>query len=119
MNRTGIEIFPFFIWNEMDNEKKEFGKWWIWVLFLLALTIISFSALNYLGIIGKTVVERKVFEQSYQRSESLKSEIATYEAQLAMIEAQLSGDLEPLTRANLNAQVRSIKILLSAARRKQ
>ena len=73
----------------MEEEKRELGKWWIWILTLLALSVIVFSILGMLGKLGGTFMERKVFEQSYQRSEGLKSRIATYQAQLASINSQL------------------------------
>jgi hypothetical protein len=41
--------------------------------------------IQYLGVFGKTMVEREVFESSYQYSEARKSEIATYEAGQAMV----------------------------------
>ena len=50
----------------MDQEKKEIGKWWLWILLLIAITIIMFTVLDTVGFFTKTVVERKVFENSYQ-----------------------------------------------------
>lgn len=103
----------------MDHEKKEFGKWWVWVLFLLMITGVIFTGLNYVGLIGRTVVERKVFENSFQYSEARKTEIATFEAQLAQIERKLSNpNLDNNTRTNLQATADSIKIKLNVARRK-
>lgn len=61
----------------MDSEKREFGAWWVWVLALFVLTIVVLAGLNYAGIFGRTVVERKVFEHSFQYSEARKAEIAT------------------------------------------
>jgi len=104
----------------MDQEKKEFAKWWLWVLLLLVTTIPVFTALNYAGVFGKTFVERKVFEQSYQRSEGLKTQVATYEAQIVELEAQLKNpNLDEGTRANINAQLSAIRIQLRTARSKQ
>jgi hypothetical protein len=104
----------------MEQEKKYFAGWWFWVLLLIIVSAIIFAGLNYAGIIGRTVVERKVFEQSYQRSEALKSQIATYEAQIVEIQLQLSrGDLDSSTQANLNAQLSSIRVMLNSARRQQ
>ncbi len=73
----------------MTEEKRELGKWWIWILGLLILSILVLNALGMLSKFGSVFVEKKVFEQSYQRSEGLKSRIATYEAQLASINSQL------------------------------
>jgi len=103
----------------MDSDKKEFGKWWMWVLLFVVISVIVLSFLSYAGMIGRTVVERKVFEESYQRSESYKSQIATYEAQLAEISSKLSGSLDKSTRQNLKAQASSIRVMLNSARRMQ
>lgn len=103
----------------MEEEKKYFGGWWIWVTVLM----IVFSALSFIlnatGIIGRTIVEREVFEQSYQYSEARKSAIATFTAQLAEIEARLAdSSLDSPTRSSLNAQAASIRIQLNAERSK-
>lgn len=103
----------------MEQEKKYFAGWWLWVILLIAIASVIFTGLNYVGIIGRTAVEREVFEQSYQRSESLMSEIATYEAQLSEINRKLSGDIDANTRLNLEAQASSIRVLLTTARSKQ
>ncbi len=104
----------------MDQEKKEFGSWWVWILTLTVFTVIVLTAFGYLGTIGKTVVEREVFEQSYQYTAGQQQKIATYEAQMAEIERQLADqDLDSQTRTNLEAQAASIRIQLNAARRTQ
>ncbi len=103
----------------MDSEKKEYGAWWVWILTLTVLSIIVFTGLSYLGVVGGTIVERKVFENSFQYSEARKTEIATYEAQISEIEGQLTNSqLEEGTRINLKAQLSSINILLKVARSK-
>ena len=73
----------------IEEEKKEFGLWWLWVLGLIIISIIGLSLLNYFGKIGSTIVERKVFENSYQRSEGLRSQENTWNAQLSSISSQL------------------------------
>jgi hypothetical protein len=104
----------------MDSEKKELGKWWLWGLGLLIVSGIIFTVLGYAGIIGQTVVERKVFENSYQRSEGYKAKINMLEAQLVELENQLNNpELNETTKSNLEAQAASIRIQLSAARRSQ
>ncbi len=98
-----------------DTEKKEFGKWWAFGLTLFVLSIIVLSILGYMGKIGSVFVERKVFEQSYQRSEGLKSRIATYEAQLASINSQLltaTGD----TKNQLLSQKAMLNVQLTQAK---
>lgn len=115
----------------MSDYRKEIGGavrdgyWTFWkvlplvVLVLVVLGGIGF-ALNSAGIIGKTAVERKVFENSYQRSESVKSQIATEEAALKEIELQLENpNLDADTRYNLEAQASAARVRLDEARRKQ
>lgn len=83
------------------------------------LFVVGFG-LNSLGLFGKTIVERKVFEQSYQRSEALASEIAMNEAALAEIEMKLSNrELDINTRKNLEAQASAARIRIRTARSKQ
>jgi hypothetical protein len=90
------------------------------MLLIVILLVITGFTLNSLGLIGRTAVEREVFEQSYQRSAALASEIAMNEAQLVEIQAQLSKTtLDPDTRANLEAQASAIRVRISTAQRKQ
>jgi len=101
----------------IDTEKKEFSAWWMWILGLIILTIITLTATGYLGKITGTVIERKVFENSYQRSEAIKSEIATYSVQVASLEEQLlNPNLDAGTKANINAQLSAIKMQLNIAK---
>lgn len=103
----------------MDSEKKEVGAWWVWILSLTVLSIIALTSLNYFGILGRTIVERKVFENSFQYSEARKSEIVVFEAQLVEIDIKLSNpSLSKETRTNIEAQASAIRIHLNAARRK-
>ena len=102
----------------LDPEKRELGQWWMWVLLLLVITFIVFGALNYLGIIGQTHVEREVFRNSFQYSEGQKQRIATFEAQLAKLKADLlNPKLDEGDKANINAQIAAIQIQLDAAKR--
>lgn len=103
----------------MNSEKKEFGKWWMWILGLFVISMIVLVVLSNIGVFTHTVVERKVFENSYQYSEARKQEIATYEAQLAQVDRKLSDpQLDSKTRADLEAQKASINILLDTAKRR-
>lgn len=96
----------------MKSEKKYFAGWWVLVVILLIGTVIVLTGLNYLGIIGKTVVERKVFENSYQKHEADKTAITTYDAQLAQLRAKLSSpNLDEGTKSEIRAQIDSINIL--------
>lgn len=99
--------------------RSELGRWWIYVLALVVVSMPVLAVLNYAGVIGDTVVERVVFENSFQYSEARKSEIATYSAQLAEIDAQLANpSLDDQTRNALMAQRSAINVRLSTARRK-
>ena len=74
-------------------------------------------ALHSCGVFGETLVNRKVFENSYQRVSALKSRIAVDEATLASINVQLrSAELDPATRTNLEAQKAAILIRIRAAK---
>ena len=104
----------------METEKKYFGSWWVWVIILIVATSILLTGLSYLGIIGKTVVEREVFKRSFQYSEARATAIAIYKAQLAEINHKLTNtNLEANTRNNLEAQAASIRIRLVSERSKQ
>lgn len=103
-----------------DLGKRIFGAWWMWVLGLIVVSIIVLSILDYAGVFTRTVVERKVFEESFQYSEARKVEIATYEAQLAELEKKLSNpELDAGTRNEIEAQMSAIRIQLNTARRRQ
>jgi hypothetical protein len=98
------------------------ARWTVWTF--LFVMVISLTALGFglrsLGLFWGTVVERKVFEQSYQRSEALKARIATDEATLAEIERQLTNpNLDENTRHNLKAQAAAARVRISIARRQQ
>jgi hypothetical protein len=87
-------------------------------LFLVVLVILAGAGfgLRSLGIIGKTAVEREVFERSYQRSESLKARIATDQAVLAEIEGKLlNPNLDASTRFNLEAQASAARVRIRTA----
>lgn len=91
-------------------------------IFLIVVLIFGGVAAGtrYLGMWGTTVVERKVFENSYQRSEALSSEIAKNQATIAEIESQLKNpNLDENTRYNLNAQLSAARIRLQTAENKQ
>lgn len=95
------------------------GRWWIWVL-LLIVTGIAGAFLKSGELFLHTVVEREVFENSYQRSEGLKSSIATDEAALAEIERMLrNSNIDVNTRSNLEQQAAAARIRIATTRSKQ
>jgi len=114
--------------NEYRNEASQAAsdaRWTFFRFLPLLITVIVIMALlgfglRSLGYLGSTVVERKVFEQSYQRSEALKSQISTNEAVLAEITRKLSNTgLDASTRHNLEAQAAAARIRIATAKGKQ
>ncbi|MBI4135466.1 hypothetical protein HY477_01910 [Candidatus Uhrbacteria bacterium] len=104
----------------MREERRVLERWWLWALGLIVISLIVLSVLGYAGVFTRTVVERKVFESSFQYSEARKTEIATYEAQLAELEHKLTNpDLDATTRTNIEAQMSAIRIQLNTARGRQ
>jgi hypothetical protein len=99
-------------------------RWTFWrILVLVVAAVVTLSAvgfaLNSCGVLGNTIVERKVFENSYQRTAALKSQIAADEAVLAEIEEQLKNPgLDENTRYNLEAQAAAARIRIRTARSK-
>ena len=95
------------------------ARWTFWKfipLFLgaVAILFVVFFWLRSIGLIGSTVVEREVFERSYQRSEALKARIATDEAVLTEIKRKLSNvNLDVNTRHNLEAQASAARVRIS------
>lgn len=91
----------------------------LFLLVMVTLTGLGFVTRS-LGLWGSTAVERKVFEQSYQRSSALKARMASEEANIAELEAQLANpNLDQNTRHNLEAQARAARVRLNTARRQQ
>lgn len=104
----------------MDSEKKFVGGWWMWILLLMIVSGVVLTGLNYVGLVGRTVVERKVFENSFQSSEARKAEVATYHATLSEIERKLAtSKISEGTRANLEAHASGLRIQLNTARAKR
>lgn len=101
------------------------GHWTLWkTLPLIVVGLVVLSGLGFglhsLGLFGTTVVERKVFEQSYQKQAAMKSQIATDEAVLAEIERKLlNPNLDASTRHNLEAQASACRIRIATVRKDQ
>lgn len=111
--------------NEYRKEVSDIARETRWTFFtflpisgaiVVIIALLGFG-LNSLGLFGEVYVERKVFETSYQRQESLKAEIAANEAALAEIEANLANpNLDNNTRYNLKAQATAASIRIKTAR---
>jgi len=102
----------------MNEEKKEFGKWWIWVLALIILSVATLKVTGAFGKIFSTTVERKIFEESYQKKAGDKARLSAYEAQLAQINTKinLSTNLDENTRINLESQKAMLETQINAAK---
>lgn len=88
-----------------------------WVTLLSLFVSVLGFATHACGLWGNTYVERKVFEESYQRSESFKSRIATDQAVLVEIEAMLANpNISANSRANLQAQARAARVRINSAK---
>jgi len=98
----------------MDSDKKFVGGWWMWILLLIIISSVIVGFLNMAGLIGKTVVERVVFEQSFQYSEGMKQRAATLEANIAEIDMLIAtgqGNQEHLLaqKSVLRVQLNSMR----------
>lgn len=79
-------------------------------------TAIGFGT-RYLGLWGNTVIERKVFEESYQRRSSYNERIAIYESQLIEVNTQLMrAGISSAQRNNLEAQAAALRVQIRAAK---
>lgn len=88
----------------------------LFLVVVIILTVVGFG-LRSAGLFGSTVVERKVFEHSYQRSEAMKARIAVDEATLAEINRMLMNpSLEDNIRHNLKAQAAAARIRIATTR---
>lgn len=98
------------------DEKKSMTGWWIFFLVLFVVTGAVLGATGMIGRIVNVVVEREVFERSFQYQESKSEQVATYQAQMAELEGKLlNPNLNEGDRANINAQLAAIRIQLNSA----
>ena len=106
--------------NEVRKIERE-SRWTFFKVVPLLLIIIIFLGVTgfvtkSLGLWGGTIIERKVFESSYQRSESIKSRIAIDRASMTEIEQQLMNpNLDENTRYNLEAQLSAARVRIATA----
>lgn len=92
-----------------SKDKREFGKWWIWVLALIVITGAVGFGMRFAGVAG----DRIIFENSYQKAAADADRTATLEAELAQINALLrSNTLTEIERADLEAQRAAITVQL-------
>lgn len=87
------------------------------LLFFINIIILLNSGIM---TIGSTIVEREVFENSYQRSEGIKEEIAINKAVEAEIEERLKNrEISEEERRSLEIQKSAIKIRIETAKLKR
>lgn len=107
------------------SEMKEIesdARWTFWkVLPLFLMVIVLLSVIGFTtrscSLLGNTIVEREVFENSYQRSEALKSSMSIFRAQRMAIESKLlNPNLDENTKFNLEAQLSAIEVREHALR---
>ena len=84
----------------MDQDKKDLGKWWVWILLVILITVGVFAALKPAGMWW----ERQVMLQSHQYKEARATENMTFKVQLAEIEQRLITEIDESIRNNLLAQ---------------
>jgi len=95
-----------------DKEKQEFGKWWIFVTSLFGISLVMIVLLNLFGILGKTLVEEKVFSNSFQRKAGLDEERARYEAELAKVNSLITNTRDLKEIKELQAQKAMLEVLI-------
>lgn len=99
----------------IDKDKRFVGKWWLWILFLLVISAPVGWAVKALGLVGKTVTERIVFEQSYQKKSSDASKLRMFKAQKKIIEKRLENrNLSLDQRVEIESMLSAIEIQIAA-----
>lgn len=100
------------------SEKRFVGGWWMWILLLVSVTLVVLGILRSIGMFTSTIVERKVFENSFQYSESRKSELAIWKKELMNIETLLrSPHITEKQKWDLQARKNALNIMIENANR--
>ena len=98
---------------EIEQPKNGGVKFMMCTLAIVILFSLIAFLLSSLGFLGRTVVEREVFENSYQKQSADKTRIAIYEAQLIELRSRLA--LDP-NNQDLRDQVSMVEARARAAR---
>ena len=99
----------------MNYERTEYSLWWILIMGLIVVSVPVFWALDVAGLLGNTVAERIIFDNSYQRHATVETRNTTLTAQLAEIDYKLNNsDLNPTQRSELEAKAAGLRILLNS-----
>ena len=96
----------------ISQDKREFGGWWIWVLFLVMITIGIFAVFKPAGMWW----EREVMLESHQYKEARATEMATFKAQLVAVDMMLATESDPTVRADLKRQKMMLTQQMSISR---
>ena len=99
---------------KFNDEKKEFGGWWLFVLGLIVVTVVVLGFMSYLGKLSGTFIERKVLESSYQKQHADETAGKTYKAQLAVIDQRLLTETNPAIINDLKDQRAFLLVMISA-----
>lgn len=100
----------------MREERSEFAKWWFWILMLIIAATIILFPLGVFSRIANTIVEREIFEQSFQYDQAREKEIATYRASIAEMEVQLlNPNLAASDKRNIEVQLAAVRVQLNTA----
>lgn len=98
------------------QERREFGRWWMWILLLVLVSTLILGATGQLGRVVDVVIQREVFENSFQYDQAREKEISTYDAQIAELEGRLlNPNLTESTRTEIEAQLSQLKVLRRSA----
>ena len=100
----------------MEKEKKYFGGWWVWVLFLSIITLAILFAFSSGALFLGKKVERAVLVNSHQYIEGMEQRGAIMQANLAEAQARLAAESDPEVKANIQSQISVLKAQLSAIR---
>lgn len=109
--------------NDYRNEARQVAKetsWTFWrflpitVVALVVITVVFFGLRSF-GLIGSTIVERKVFEESFQYKEGMAQRAAILQANIVEVDVLLKGNPENRQdlinqKSILSAQLRAITI---------
>lgn len=102
--------------NQVDNAARE-TRWTFWrflpiVLIIIAVLMAVGFGLKSMGMLGSTIVERKVFENSYQYHAGMAERAAILQANIFEIDTLLSTN--PTNREELIGQRSVLRVQLNA-----
>lgn len=83
-----------------------------WIMIFVVVLALFFGALNALGLIGRTVVEREVFRNSFQYQAGMEQRGAILEANIIEIQSMIQQ--HPERRQELEGQLRVLRAQLNA-----